>query len=285
MFRIRQISQTAGIGLVILGLIAGGPPSDAEMKMSAEQLVKVKLHHSVKAIHPGGPFLVGVEFEIHEHWHIYWKNSGESGMPTEVSIDAPDGFVIGDTLYPRPQRYRDADGMTYGYEDKVVLFIPITAPETISESFVTLTIDVDWLVCRRICKIGHVRQTLTLPVHQEDSTPPTQKSTFFEPERGSLPQSLDLREKAETILQDGRLTITGPAEGFTRFDFFPLTHPGVEYGPAEITHDDSSFHINVPVTLHPDRALGKPLIVEGLVTLGSQRDDPSYHFRLPPVDL
>lgn len=280
----RLIAIGAGVLMILLNLPGVASSPDAGKTPTAEQLVQVHLHSLKQNIQPGEQFLLAVEFTIQEHWHIYWKNSGESGMPTEVRVAAPDGFDVGEIRYPRPRRFRDTDGITFGYEKDAILFIPITAPESLVSPSVTLTCEIDWLVCNRICMIGHVKRELTLTTGLQDSPPQTPDTTLFQARVKHLPQSLDAFAGATANLENGRLIITGPAGDYSAFDFFPVSRPGVEFGKAEITSDNRTFHIEVPVSLRPDRSLGQPLVVEGLVALGSQRDDPCYNFRIHPVD-
>jgi UPF0755 protein len=53
---------------------------------------------------------VAATFTIHPGWHIYWANPGESGMPTQLSLELPNGCTAatdaaGETLveFPIPQ--------------------------------------------------------------------------------------------------------------------------------------------------------------------------------------
>ena len=38
----------------------------------------------VTSIQAGTPFTVAVYFEMEEGWHNYWRNAGDSGLPTKV---------------------------------------------------------------------------------------------------------------------------------------------------------------------------------------------------------
>ena len=58
----------------------------------------------------GGCLCGAVRYEIADHWHIYWQNSGESGQPPRITWKLPDGFSAGNLRYPVPTRHSDAGG-------------------------------------------------------------------------------------------------------------------------------------------------------------------------------
>ena len=73
---------------------------------------------------------MGVRFRLDPGWHLYWKNPGESGLPTEVSWDTP-GTTVDALQWPSPRPFRTPDGSitTYGYADEVLLFATARASE------------------------------------------------------------------------------------------------------------------------------------------------------------
>src|SRR5687768_7216726 len=70
---------------------AGTPPKD---------LVKAELVTEVASVKPGEPFSAGVLLKMKPHWHVYWKNPGDSGMATGVQWRLPEGFVAGPLAFP-----------------------------------------------------------------------------------------------------------------------------------------------------------------------------------------
>ena len=99
--------------------------------------------------------------------------------------------------------------------------------------------------------------------------------------RSRLPRSL-AKVPGASCLFDGRtLTLSGPAGAAKIATFFPEDSPGVTFGEPRIELSDGRFQVTVPVELRPGNALGKPMTVGGLVTLGDRPDDPCYDFLLP----
>src|ERR1700722_18633836 len=80
--------------------------------------VKAELLADVSAIQPGKPFWLGVRLMIDPSWHVYWKNPGDSGLPTRVKLTVPDGFTAGAIQFPTPNRFQQPGNIiAFGYED------------------------------------------------------------------------------------------------------------------------------------------------------------------------
>ena len=104
---------------------------------------------------------VGVKFILPEGWHIYWANSGDSGMPTDLTITTNAALEPSPIHWPVPERIREGEFTTYGYKDTVTLLRPITAIETLTSA--TIEISASWLICKEICIPESAKFTVTLP--------------------------------------------------------------------------------------------------------------------------
>ncbi len=108
--------------ILLAGVAAAG---DA----SGEDHVRARLVTAAVELQPGGTAKVGVRFDIDPGWHIYWANPGDSGLATEVIHDLPDGFAVGDVLWPLPVEFaQPGDLAGFGYEGTVVLAAEIRLP-------------------------------------------------------------------------------------------------------------------------------------------------------------
>ena len=138
----------------------------------------------------GQPGWIGVEYTIAPGWHIYWKNPGQSGIPTEVTPTLPEGWSAGEAVYPGPHRFMmPGELVNYGYADAMTLLIPVTAA---SEPAGTITVATRWLVCREEqCVPGRATLTLELP-----SEPTLDEAQAQAPLPASLPE--DARQSRST---------------------------------------------------------------------------------------
>jgi thiol:disulfide interchange protein DsbD len=107
--------------------------------------------------------------EVKPGWHIYWKNPGEAGLPTSVRFDAPDGFEVGDLVWPTPKRFsQPGDILGYGYEEVALFVSRIQAPRDLKiGTDVTIVAEVGWLSCEKVCIPGKSKLSLTLPVRPQ----------------------------------------------------------------------------------------------------------------------
>ena len=127
--------------------------------------VKASLVSDVKSVQPGSPFWVAVRLEMQPRWHTYWKNAGESGAPTEITWQLPEGFSAGPIEWPAPKRIVLDPIVSYGYEDEVLLMAKITPPAVFRDTKpISLKAHVSWLECEVVCVPGEADVSLTLPL-------------------------------------------------------------------------------------------------------------------------
>ncbi len=94
--------------------------------------------------------LIGVHFKLDPHWHVYWKNPGDSGAAPKFAFEAK-GAEVGPIQWPRPKRLPIAHLWNIGYEDSVVYLFSIR-PNGAGE--IDVAIDLEWLVCKEECVPG-----------------------------------------------------------------------------------------------------------------------------------
>jgi len=136
--------------LIFAGLII---PSHAQ---EVPTPVRAKLVSDIDSVKAGESFNLGVLMEIEPGWHVYWKYSGETGLPTRVQFKAPDGFKTGQLKWPIPLDFKKYDGgIDYGYENLLLLWTNIDVP---SDAELNSNVDIDalvsWISCKEICIPG-----------------------------------------------------------------------------------------------------------------------------------
>ena len=100
---------------------------------------------------PGEPVLVGVQLKMEPGWHTYWKNPGEAGQATEIKWTLPAGVTAGEIQWPLPHKIPPADVVTFGYQNEVVLLVPLTLASNLPTGSLNLTAKVSWLECNESC--------------------------------------------------------------------------------------------------------------------------------------
>src|ERR1700756_4328189 len=116
------IRAAAAIAAMFAGFHACAATTARTEHVEAE-LVTEKL-----SAQPGKPFVVGLKLRMEPQWHTYWKNPGDSGLPTKIEWTLPAGWTAGAIQWPYPQRLPVGPLMNYGYEDEVVLLTELAVP-------------------------------------------------------------------------------------------------------------------------------------------------------------
>ena len=101
------------------------------------------------------PVWVGLQITHAPEWHTYWKNAGDSGMPTELQWTLPPGVMAGDIAWPLPKKIPIGHLANYGYEGTVLLPVPLIITPEYKPGVLADALDVklkaSWLVCRKEC--------------------------------------------------------------------------------------------------------------------------------------
>lgn len=134
--------------------------------------VTTRLLANTKAIAPGVPFKIGVELTTDPHWHIYYKESGDAGMPTQIEWTLPPGFKASDLEWEKPTKFSDTGIVTYGYDGTTVIAATITPPAQLAANTqFPFSASVKWLACKDLCLPGKIQLSTSLPSAAPGTTP------------------------------------------------------------------------------------------------------------------
>ena len=129
-----------------------------------QELVQLELFAETASVASAATLWVDVHFAIKPGWHIYWRNPGDSGLPTAIDWNLPPGFSAGSILWQVPERFVQGGIGNYGYAGSADLLVPITAArDLVAGSTVPLAGVASWLVCADICIPGSAELSLSLP--------------------------------------------------------------------------------------------------------------------------
>ena len=152
--------------------------------------VEAELIAERTALVPGVPSTLALRLKIEDGWHTYWRNPGDSGLPTTLEWKLPTGFSASEIEWPAPLVLPVGPLVNYGYEGEVLHLVTLTPPANLEPgSNAEIAARADWLVCKEVCIPDGADLKLTLPVAMNAATDP-RSSSAISTTRAALPQSL-----------------------------------------------------------------------------------------------
>jgi len=135
--------------------------------VSTEQVRAELLAWAPEGVAAGKPVWLGLQLAHQPDWHTYWKNSGDSGLPTRLDWSLPAGVTAGDIAWPTPQKIPVGTLANYGYDKTVLLPVPLTVAPGFGGSAAAqldVKLKATWLVCKEVCIPQDAEFSLSLPV-------------------------------------------------------------------------------------------------------------------------
>jgi thiol:disulfide interchange protein DsbD len=226
-------------------------------------------------IAPGCTIHLGLHFQLEKGWHIYWVNPGDSGEPPRVKWQLPAGVTASEIQWPTPRRLGTSSIVDFGYEDDVVLIVPLYvdagfATHGESRGTAQFGAEVKVLVCREMCIPGKAQLSLTLPVKSQPPAPDAQTAELFAAARKAIPRPAPAT---------WRISVTDAADSFAltaklgqhvaQASFFPLEESQVkDAAPQQFAAIPGGFRL----TLQKSDQLLKPIArLKGVLVLPGDR--------------
>lgn len=220
------------------------------------------------------PFWVLLHLKLTPAWHSYWKNPGDSGLPTQINWRLPRGFKASDILWQVPQRISVGPLMTYGYQDNAYHLVKITPPqEGYDRDTLHIEAQASWLVCKKDCIPEDAVLPLSIPI-----TDHNEPSNDFPLIQSLVVRTLlaELTGKFSTIDDTLLLTLaksTVPnADRITSAYFFPDQEKNIVPAASQILKIDKE-HLSLELKLSGKRALNQ---LSGILELKDK--DNTYHY-------
>ncbi len=136
----------------------------ASSVVTTDQVRAELLAWAPDGIEPSKQVWLGLRLDHQSEWHTYWKNSGDSGLPTVLEWQLPDGITAGDIAWPTPKKIRLGTLLNYGYENTILLPVPVTVAANFTASQLNVKLKAAWLICRKECIPQEGEFVLSIPV-------------------------------------------------------------------------------------------------------------------------
>jgi DsbC/DsbD-like thiol-disulfide interchange protein len=222
----------------------------APVAISQNELVRVEIVADALSIRPGTPFWAGVRFQMKENWHVNWVNPGDAGLAPSVAWRLPEGFAVGELLWPYPHAYEIGHLMIFGYSGEVVALARITPPADLDTgASVTIAADVDWLACEEGCVPGSARALLAIPVRSEPPVPDEKWRSVIQETRRLLPAESENWSVRASVFDEDRYLLEvryrkAVANPVVRCRFYPRDPEVVENAaPQDLDRRANGFDL------------------------------------------
>lgn len=138
------------VALVVLGGLAPAASARAEPVRTGH--LTAELVAAADGARPGGELQLALRQQIDKGWHTYWRNSGDSGAPTELTWTLPAGWSAGEITWAPPSRKPIGPLMNYGYAGEVLLPVQVRVPASARPGeMAELRVQAAFLVCSDVC--------------------------------------------------------------------------------------------------------------------------------------
>lgn len=271
-------------------VIADTPPPAADLPLARPRhppRTNVVEADSARArlLVPGAGLVAGetttlaLHLDLDEHWHVYWPGQNDSGYALEFEVTLPDGWSLGPTAWPAPERYASDGFVDHVYHDVATLLLPVSVPADAAPGPVRISAVASWLVCQaELCLPGEAELTLDVevvaPGHRVMAR--DDDAALIAAARARLPRSLP---DDVTLTRDGaELVLRAP--GATRLVFLPHAD-GLAL--KEIEARNAAEGDSLRLGLEP-RLPGGPRL-QGVLTVQREDSDTPDHYHvdlLPP---
>jgi thiol:disulfide interchange protein/DsbC/DsbD-like thiol-disulfide interchange protein len=150
---------------------SGSLPGSTKSVDAVVQTAQVRAElvaHAPNGVGLGKQVWLGLKLQHQPEWHTYWKNAGDSGLPTQLQWTLPAGAQAGSIEWPTPQKIAVGRLANFGYEGTVLLPVPLSITPDFKPPLLGSELEVklfaSWLVCRKECIPQEGQFVLRIPI-------------------------------------------------------------------------------------------------------------------------
>lgn len=178
-------------------------------------------------VEAGKPVWVGLQLAHIPEWHTYWKNSGDSGLPTLLEWTLPASVSAGEIAWPTPKKIPIGTLANYGYEGTVLLPVPLTVAPGFNAANLDIRLKASWLVCKKECIPQEGDFALRIPARSSTASSGTLFAAAFAASPQPLPAAGSQVDVGTTSIKVALRGLPAGLQGKT-LQFFPETGSVIE---------------------------------------------------------
>ncbi|MFP6597065.1 MAG: protein-disulfide reductase DsbD domain-containing protein [Candidatus Hydrogenedentota bacterium] len=182
----------------------------------ADNRVQTRLISDFETARAGSTIRVGVQFEIPERSHIYWRNPGDSGLATGVEWMVDESVEVGTLRWPAPRQF-SIEGLEneayFGYMRRALLYSEIKVPDdAVLNASVVIRAKVYWLLCEDDGVCTPEDKELFISIRVQGESRLAYESTVFDRWAGEVPEATK-SGRVEWTLESGLAMTVMPPKG------------------------------------------------------------------------
>ena len=236
------------LGAVAQGLLSG-PAASATVVQSDQARAEI-VAHAPDGAGPGQKVWVGLHLTHAPEWHTYWKNAGDSGLPTELRWTLPPGVSAGESAWPTPRKCPIGTLANYGFDGTVVLPVPLTVGPDFKGDTINVQLYAAWLVCRKECIPEEGNFSLSIPVQGSTGSFGAAFAASFAAAPKDQPAAGSLLKPEQGFVNASLTNLPAAWRGKT-LEFYPETTGLIEPGaPWTQAWDGDRWTARVPLSPH-----------------------------------
>ena len=190
-----QLNYLKWVGLAVIAYLLIAVPGHGQVHPQYRAAQPAQTGQAVSrivpektAIAPGETIWFAFAQELSPHWHVYWKNPGDSGLPLSLNWTLPDGWTASEILYPTPGRIPVGPLVNFGYEGAPKFLVSLTAPRSATPgTLAEISLNAGWLICEDVCIPEDASFSLSLPVDNSAIGADGAQADLFAAARSALP--------------------------------------------------------------------------------------------------
>ena len=214
---IMRIFLTFLMVFMFLWLTAVEARAEVSVWVSDSQ-VRGRLVSGVGSVDDSGRFQAGIEIQMGEGWHTYWKVPGDSGLPPRFDWEHSENVERVDVLWPVPGRKDEAGFQVFAYNERVLLPLDVYVRTPGQPVIVNVMMHV--MVCKDVCIPQELAMSLSLPVGEGARTAQQRLIDFAKRKVPHAGDHQDLKIEQAVTGPDALVLNVYSEGGFKHFDVF-----------------------------------------------------------------
>ena len=215
-------AQNASVNLV--GVLSGKAVTNV---VTTDQVRAELMVFAPDGVGPGKQVWLGLQIAHQPEWHTYWKNPGDSGLPTVLEFKLPAGIDPGEIAWPTPIKIPIGTLANYGYEGVVLLPVPLRVAPSFDGTQLDIKLKASWLVCKKECIPQEGDFALSLPVKSSTALQGAAFQAAFDATPKPLKTDASLVEITDNAIKVSLSGLPAALKGKT-LAFFPETGSVIE---------------------------------------------------------